>query len=89
MDISVFCQIMGTSRKESGGNLKYELDHYVQCRAYTIVEGFFSKSLMPRTAARKVDPVRNNGCSKVLLKKDVNFLSECLQSIMLEFITSS
>lgn len=56
---------------------------------YTIVEGFFSKSLIPRTAAQKVDRVQNYGCSKVLLKKYVYFLSKCLQSIMLEFNTSS
>lgn len=35
---------------------------------------------MPRTAAKNVDPVRNYGCSKVFLEKDVYFLSECLQS---------
>lgn len=36
---------------------------------------------MPRTAAKNVDPVRNYGCSKALLKKDGYFLSECSQRI--------
>lgn len=65
---------MGTSRKESEGNLNRSIGRYV-CH----FKGLVYQSLMPQTALKKVDPVHNGGLFKGFIEERY-LVTKCFQS---------